>query len=281
MNQKSNKYLSFFALYIFIPLAITKLLWSVSLYFLDKDSLNVPKEKDYTYYYNINLAKNIVGSQKINKATEVIETHNRIDEIKLKGTYVSQDSSFIILEDQLGTTFLYLNEKYIGYTLIKVYDNSAVLEKNGKKYDIVIENSDSKSNAKAKGAKKSTSDTNELQDKEDNDGEDFIIDEPTQITRKELNGYIKNPNKIWKNVRIQEVRNKGKLDGFRVNYVKKGSFFEKAGLKSGDVIKSIDGKEIESLADVMKYYSNIDNINGLNISVSRGSDLLDLEFNVN
>lgn len=277
MNQKSNNYLYTFALYILLPIAIAKLLWSVGLYFLDKDALNTPKEGGYSYYYNINLAKNIIGVRKTVVQTQPAETHERIDDIKLKGTYASDDESFIVIEDNLGTTFLYRGEKYVGYRLVEVYDERAVLEKDGRKYDIVLADEDQSSEASASSRPSHNTNT----ESSNAPAVEFVPGEPVQLTRSELNSYVKNPNKIWKNIRIQELRRNGALDGFRVNYVKKGSFFDSAGLKSGDVIKAIDGKEIKSLADVMKYYSNVGTLDGLSLSVARGEEELDLEFNVN
>jgi len=275
MNQKSTNYLYLFSLYILLPVAVVKLLWSVGLFFLDKDALSAPKEGEFSYYYNINLAKNIIGDRKVIAKTEPVETHSRIDDIKLKGTYAAEDESFIVIEDQLGTTFLYKNEKYVGYRLIEVYDERAVLEKNGIKYDIVLEDEDNGATPSTnRGSSHSEPTVTEPE-------EQFVPGEPVRLTRNELNSYVKNPNKIWKNIRIQELRRDGTLNGFRVNYVKKGSFFDKAGLKSGDVIKSIDGKEIKTLSDVMKYYSNVNSLDGLTLGISRGDDEIDLEFNVN
>ncbi len=278
MNQKSINYLYTFAFYVLLPVAIAKILWSMALFFLDKDALVIPKEESFVYHYNINLAKNIIGvKQDFNTQTEQLQTNNRIDDIKLKGTFFSEGDGFVVLEDQLGTTFLYKNEKYVGYKLIEIYDRRAVLEKNGIKYDIVLEDGDKKSQTKRSNSMQVSQIESEVQEV----GTLFFPGEPTQITRAELNSYVKNPNKIWKNIRIQELRKNGALEGFRVNYVKKSSFFDKAGLKSGDVIKAIDGKEIKSLSDVMSYYSEIQTLDGLSITVSRADEELELEFNVN
>ncbi len=278
MNQKSINYLYNFAFYILLPVAIAKIIWSVALFFLDKDALVVPKEKSFVYHYNINLAKNIIGAkQNLVTPTQQLQTNNRIDDIKLKGTFFSDGDGFIVVEDQLGTTFLYKNEKYVGYKLIEIYDRRAVLEKNGVKYDIVLEDGDKKSETKVSNALQAPLGGAEIQEA----GALFFPGEPTQITRAELNSYVKNPNKIWKNIRIQELRKNGALEGFRVNYVKKSSFFDKAGLKSGDVIKAIDGKEIKSLSDVMSYYAEVQTLDGLSLTVARGEDELELEFNVN
>ncbi len=276
MNQKSTNYLYNFAIYLLLPFAIVKLLWSVGLFFLDKDALASQKEGDFIYHYNINLAKNIISDKMDAPVVQEVETHDRVEDIKLKGTYASEGDSFIVIEDHLGTTFLYKGEKYLGYRLVAVYEQRAVLEKNGRKYDIVLVDDDSKSTPSSSGQ------TPPRTPNMDSPAESvYAPDEPVTLTRNELDTYVKNPNKIWKNIRIQELRRDGKLNGFRVNYVKKDSFFYKAGLKSGDIIKSIDGKEIKTLADVMKYYSNVNSLDGLTLGVSRGDEEIDLEFSVN
>ena len=275
MNQKSNNYFYIFAFYVVLPIALAKVLWSGALFFLDKDALISPKKESFIYHYNINLAKNIITAKQESAAPlQQVATNNRIDDIRLKGTYASQRESFIVIEDNLGTTFLYKNEKYVGYKLIEVYDERAVLEKDGNKYDIVL----AEDNGKQDKPGKSTS-AKSIEEPETKS--EYVPGEPIQITRTEIDSYIKEPNKIWKNIRIQELRKDGQLDGFRVNYVKKGSFFQKAGIKSGDVIKSIEGKEIQSLADVMKYYADIKTLEGLSIGVKRGEEEIDFEFNVN
>ena len=277
MNQKSTNYLYNFAIYLLLPFAIVKLLWSVGLFFLDKDALSSPKEGDFMYHYNINLAKNIISNKRATSDVQETESHDKISDIKLKGTYASDSDSFIVIEDHLGTTFLYKNEKYLGYKLVEVFDQKAVLAKNGRKYDLVLVDEDSKSapSTNSSGSNSKPSSSGESTEAE------FVPGEPVTLTRNELDTYVKNPNKIWKNIRIQELRRDGKLNGFRVNYVKKGSFFSHSGLKSGDIIKSIDGKEITTLADVMKYYSNVNSLDGLTLGVTRGDEELDLEFSIN
>jgi type II secretory pathway component PulC len=47
------------------------------------------------------------------------------------------------------------------------------------------------------------------------------------------------------------------------------------------VIKAIDGSEIRTLSDVMRYYNNINNLDGLTLTVLRGGQEIDLEFNIN
>ncbi len=271
MSQNFSHKWRFVAAYILLPLIVAKLLWSVALFFMEKSSAHVTTQENYGYHYSLNLANKIIGSKGILTPPEPIlsdDDGEEIKNIKLKGTYLGGDASFMIIEDGTESKFVYIGETYKGYELVRVSERKVGLEKHGKRYYVLLWDEDSKTPQKR------------VQREEDR------VTEPTPgapviVTRDELHSYIKDPNKIWRNIRIQEQRTNGQIDGFRVNYVKKGSFFDSAGLRSGDIIKGIDGNEIHSLADVMKYYSNIENLDSLSLTVLRGDEELELDFNVN
>jgi len=277
MNQSSAKLLRVFIIYVLLPFAVVKTAYAtVSFLFLKKDDVTVPKRESLSYHYSMDLGYKVVSTKtKERPVVQQIEATNRIKDIKLKGTYLDGDQSFIVIEDHLGTTFLYKGDRYVGYILKEIYDGRAIFDKNGKNYDVVIEEEDGKQGA-ASHAPGIVSGGNSAAN--DNAREPF---EPVVVTRDEIDSYIKNPNKIWRNIRIQEIRRNGQIDGFRVNYVKKGSFFDQSGLRSGDIIKAIDGSEIRSLSDVMKYYNDIKNLDGLSLTVLRGGNEVELEFNIN
>lgn len=271
MSQNFSRKLRFFALYFVLPLVVAKLLWSLSLFFLDKGSVESQKGENYSYRYAINIASKMIGN--VNSAIKeepvvVSDDGEQIKNMKLKGTYLGGDASFMIIEDSGKSNFIYIGENYKGYELVRVGEKKVGLEKNGKSYYILLRDEENRENP-------SPSRQSEMPADETTSGM------PATITKNELSSYVKDPNKIWKNIRIQEQRVNGQISGFRVNYVKKSSFFDTAGLKSGDVIKGIDGNEITSLADVMKYYSNIDSLESLTLTVERAGEEFELDFNVN
>ena len=270
MSQNFSRKLRFFAFYFLLPLVVAKLLWSLSLFFLDKGSVESQKGETYSYRYAINIASKMIGNVNSvikEEAVIVSDDGEQIKNMKLKGTYLGGDASFMIIEDSGKSNFIYIGENYKGYELVRVGEKKVGLEKNAKSYYILLSDEKNKQSASASASVM-------LED-------EVISGMPVTITKNELNSYVKDPNKIWKNIRIQEQRVNGQISGFRVNYVKKSSFFDTAGLKSGDVIKGIDGNEITSLADVMKYYSNIDSLESLTLTVERAGEELELDFNVN
>ncbi len=271
MSQNFRAKLRFFLLFILLPLVVAKLLWSLALFVLDKGTLANKTGENYTYHYTLNLASKIIGGGvEVPKDEPVIASDDgeQLKNMKLKGTYLGGDASFMIIEDGGKSNFVYIGERYKGYELVRVSEKKVGLEKNGKNYYILLRDEENK-------PARSSSMPSVMPEAE------HIPGAPVMISKNELHSYIKDPNKIWKNIRIQEQRVNGQISGFRVNYVKKSSFFDKAGLQSGDIIKGIDGNEIRSLADVMKYYTNVDSLDSLTLTVDRGGEELELDFNVN
>ncbi len=273
MNQASVNYLRTFIIYVLLPFALVKLLYAiVSLLFLQKTDIQTQHGKPPSYHYTLHFAPKVLMLHGAQPAVKQIEATDRIKDITLKGTYLEGERSFIVIEDRLGTTFLSKGERYVGYQLEEIYEGRAVFSKNGRHYDLVIEDEE-----KTPAAPHATGASNYSGG--GNVGENSF--EPVSVTHEMIDSYIKNPAKIWRNIRIQEIRRNGQIDGFRVNYVKKGSFFDQAGLRSGDIIKAIDGNELKSLADVMRYYNDIQNLSGLTLTVLRGGNEVELEFNIN
>jgi len=272
MIQNFSGKLRFMAFYVALPLVVAKLLWSLSLFFLDKGSMESLKGESYGYRYQLNIASKVIGNNSLEVIPKNVIQDNDGEEIKnirLKGTYLGGNASFVILEDAGMSHFVYIGEAYKGYEVMRVTEKKVSLQKHGKNYYILLWEEDSGTTHRP-GYQSSAMPTLPP-----------TPGAPSAISRNELNTYIKDPNKIWKNIRIQEQRVNGQINGFRVNYVKKSSFFDVAGLHSGDVIKGIDGNEITSLADVMKYYTNIDSLESLTLTVLRAGEEIELDFNVN
>ncbi len=273
MSQSFKKRFRLITLYILLPLVVAKLLWSIALFFLSKDaSLNLKNKQSYSYHYSLNIADKFITSHTPLKEMPKEDDGEKLNGIRLKGTYLGGDASFIIIEDGGESKFIYIGEKFRGYRLDRVGERKVVFTKNGKNYYVLLD-----SESKNRISKSSNLSSPHKSD-EQNSNEDSTS---ASISRDEMKSYIKNPDKIWNNIRIQEIRKNGQLGGFRVNYVKHGSFFDKAGLRSGDVIKAIDGEEIRSLGDVMKYYTNADSLDSLSLTVERGGREIDLDFSVN
>jgi len=268
MNQLLDKKYLFIVNFILIPLFVVKLLWSISLFYLDKDMVVFQDSQVRNFSTSSRLAKKILdASDDKPVVTATVQSGKKITDFRLKGTYVEGDASFIIIEDNSATEFVYLNEEYQSYKLTHVYENKAIFEKNGQNYEINMNTSTPKISAtssKTTAKKPKYTSKNAV---------------PVSISKEDINYYTQNPGKVWNNIRIEDFRTDSGIN-FRVSYVRSGSVFSEIGLKPGDVITSIEGQEIQSMGEVMDYYSKIQSLESLTLSIKRGSQEMDLEFKV-
>ena len=68
--------------------------------------------------------------------------------------------------------------------------------------------------------------------------------------------------------------------GFRVREITAGSLAEKLGLRSGDVIRSVNGSPVNNLEDAMQLYRRLGNAGQVQIEISRGGKVETLEYTI-
>ncbi len=279
MNTVFNKKILYFLTLVIIPLLAVKLLWSVSLFFLEKKSVEFIKEKNYAFYYNEDISSNILPTSFTPVKKKVEEPVLKLTNLTLKATFVNGKDSFIVIEDGKKTVFLNQGEKYKGYTLIEVYKDRAVFLKNSKRFEITVKDDLPETLFKEESFEEGSDGFADFIPPSLSSSRDESVNK--KVSREIINRYIKKPEMIWRNISINEIRKNGVLKGFRVDRVKKGSYFERLGLRKGDIIKAIDGRPIRSMAQVMEYYKNISKIDALTLTIERAGEEMDLFFDIN
>jgi len=71
--------------------------------------------------------------------------------------------------------------------------------------------------------------------------------------------------------------------GFLVREIQPGSVYEKLGVRTGDVIRSVNGQPINNMEEVMKLYQQLGGINQVGnvaIEISRGGRTESLQYNI-
>ncbi len=90
------------------------------------------------------------------------------------------------------------------------------------------------------------------------------------VARSDIQDSLKNINKLLTQARIRPHLKDGKSDGFVLSYIKPNSFFTKLGLKRGDIIKRINGKQINTPEDAFSFYQALESGAPLSMEISRG-----------
>lgn len=199
------------------------------------------------------------------KAAEEANTLS-IDSIILKAIYMMGDESIIVVAPKTATDkskTVKIGEMFEGYTLEKVYNDYVLFSKNSKQYRLYM------AEQAAASRHKSTRSSQEER-----------VNVLHQVSSDEVKKMTENPADIWKNIGLQPHSTNGKQDGFRVSYVKKGGVFDTLGLRAGDVIRSINNKEIMNNAQAFEAYKEFKDAKALKVTIQRGKETMELEYEI-
>jgi len=191
----------------------------------------------------------------------------RLTNLKLKGIYSEHGRGVIAIEEKGKIHFLSTGESFKGYKLIKVEPEKAIFEKDGKHYELKLED-------KA------------LEGKYNVTLDEQMLYNPDEVKfavlKRDIDRYKKNFEEIWKNIAIQEqIDPKTKrLTGFKVERVNKNSIFGKIGLQKGDIIIGANNKVFKSYSDVIRLYNNIDKYNSIKLTIIRNKEKKELEYEI-
>ncbi len=228
------------------------------------------------------------ATQKL-KQKHVVEVKplSDIHSFDLLALYRSKDLVVITISKKGKTSVLVKGDKIDGYVLDNATAKEAIFSRSGKNYRLkLLESSrdpQAKSSVKYLPAKTKKPEKQNTSDEIDDApiGEVTDADGLMVVDRTLLEHYSKNMKNIWKNIGIKELKEDGRIIGFKVNFVKRESDFAKLGLRRGDVIKSINGQELNSYSSAFDIYKNVDTMDSLTLKVKRGKEEMELEYEIN
>jgi len=100
------------------------------------------------------------------------------------------------------------------------------------------------------------------------------------VKRSQIDTAIKDVNTLMKQIRIRPHFKNGKPDGFRLTGIRPNSIFYNMGLKSGDIIMGVDGKDIESVDDALKFYQNLQLSSKVQLQIKRRGRLKTIDYHI-
>ena len=269
---------------LLILLLIIKLLWFVvEVVWLPSSGVEHTEEKGgKALYYRVKLTPNEAPAPIKPTSARPAKPKGSIKDIELLAIYNASDVTVITVSYKNKTKVLSKGDEINGFVLEGAGSNFATFSKNSKTYQISLIKSKKGDNSvsKTKGTDAVTSsETPSSSSKAEGDivdaGDHRIVDKSL------VEHYAKNMEEITKNIGIAEQKEGKDLKGFRVTFVRKNSHFSKLGLRRGDVIKSINGQEITSYNAAMNVYKNINAMDSLSLTITRGKEEMELEYEIN
>ena len=271
----NKKYLSIL-IFVIAIITIVKVVWiAISILFLPivGEEYQEPSRLKKLYYRVrlTNESKVITPVKPVVK--KPVSRVSSMSGYKLLGIYSSKDKIVVTVEKGRKTTVLTKGEDINGFVLTSAGRDYAIFKKSGEEFKLSLVN-DKKVLNRIKHSPKIEPPSIKTNPS--------IVDEGgvKHIPRKLLTSYTKDMDKIWRDIAIVQHQSNGKLDGYKINYVKKGSDFEKLGLKRGDILVEINAEPLNSLSTAMNFFKEINNIENLTLTVIRNGRREDLEYEI-
>ena len=266
MNKLSNKKLLSTLFILLLLTLVAKLLSTILWWFLPSSGVEYIKSKTFTMEYKRidfhTMLENIARKQNTSHTT----THFSLGNLILKGLFGSAYQGYAIIAPKSSpqqTTILSVGESFQGYTLKKLANNYVLLEKNGVEYTLYVNQS-------------TPTYTNAITPLHSNTNADEI----TEVHKQDITYYTKNPKALWRDIGINEVYKNGKISGFQVTKVKKGSKMATLGLQRGDIIIRANNVELTSYKSVFDIYNHIDTIDAIDLVVLRNNQEVELSYEI-
>ncbi len=273
-------------IYIFSIVVFVKLIWIITSYlFLPTSGVEHIKDvKLKNLYYRIKLARKLPQQKKA--PTKVVKIVKKapppvvsMKGIKLLGIYSSKETLVVTVSKNRKSKVLAKGEDIDGFKLISGGRDFAIFKKSNREFKLSLKGSKIKNPSSIKVIKEK----HKKNHKKDSKSKKIIKrdDGERVISKGLLTSYTKDIDKVWRDIGIGEHKKNGVLDGFIVNFVKRGSDFEKLGLKRGDILKSINGEELNSYNSAFSFYKEIGNIDSLTLGIVRNNQEMELEYEIN
>ncbi len=99
------------------------------------------------------------------------------------------------------------------------------------------------------------------------------------VSRSEVRESIKNIHQLLAQARIRPHFRNGRPEGMLITHIKPGSFFQRLGLRNGDLVQGIDGRAIKGPSDLLRMYNSLRSGSELDLQVKRGNQQRIINYN--
>ena len=278
--------------WVIVVVLLAKMFWVWLLYFTAptefkpiqvaaSPSANRSQNTDVSGILNINLFGALTKAPE--KTVEIAEPEKvtRLN-LKLRGIYAADTvpKANAIIEDGRGKQAVYFIDEKLNVSgrvyLRQVFVDRVVLENNGQRELLSLEKEEMpiqtvKSSTK-KGERKSPG--KKVDDKRKN----------ARLSKK-LNNYrqkmLSDPKSVADVISGRPHFVNGELQGFRIQAGKDKRLFQELGLRTGDVVTTINGVALTNMQDAMTLMNDAQSMQELNVEIQRGNEQLSLLLNLN
>lgn len=199
--------------------------------------------------------------------------------LKLWGTAVfDKGNSFSIIEDQgARKQGVYgINAVVPGNAVVKAIEwNRVILSHNGK--DEILELEEPKSVA---GPARAIAAAPAGAPAANGSGIQQLSENEFTVPKAEVDSALENMSQLFTQIRAVPHFEGGQSIGFRLFAIRRGSLFDRIGLKNGDIIRSINGNEMTDPSKAMTLLQALRDSNNLDVEITRNQQPQKLTYNI-
>jgi len=269
--QKNSKNTLFKVFYtLLILLVVAKAVSLGMLWFLPASGVNHRETKNFQppfHRYGVqNMLQEASAAQESSAhATSENSQSIGITNMILKALYGNDNRGVVVVatkSDPKKSEVISLGETFMGFTLVKINLDSADFDKGGKRYVLEMEASKMKNSPALASARQ------------------LDPDVPVRVTKQDISDYARNPDRIWKEISIGEVKENGQIKGFQVTRIDPKSRFAQLGLEKGDLIIKANNVALKSYKDALDIYQKIDTIESIQITFLRNNQEREIIYEI-
>ncbi len=105
-------------------------------------------------------------------------------------------------------------------------------------------------------------------------------DQQIRLERGQIESAVNNVNNLMRQAKIRPHFKDGKPDGLTLTRVRPNSIFTKLGLRSGDIITGVDGQNIQSVDDALRFYQSLKSGSNVNVEIRRRGQQQNIEYQI-
>jgi general secretion pathway protein C len=189
--------------------------------------------------------------------------------LKLLGTVMNEKGSpwAVILDlDNDRQDMVTVGSVVAGARVVSIAKDRVVLNVNGREEILLLgaEGTRSASTRVDQATKESTTSTYVVDREKESTTSTYVVDRET------VRENLDNLPSLLTQARAELYFKEGKPEGFQLSQIQKGSILKSVGFQDGDVIRSVNGREIRSLEDAIALYQQLGDRDSYAIGILRG-----------
>jgi len=98
------------------------------------------------------------------------------------------------------------------------------------------------------------------------------------VTKEEIDSALEDMSKILTQARVRPYFSEGQADGFMISRIKRGSIFQKMGIRNGDIIQGVNNEPIKSPDDMLELYQGLKSGSQITLNIKRRGREETLEY---